>query len=201
MVKSCPACGEAANGADESCKRCGQRFGLSSDYRRGARGDSASRALGVFGGIALPFLGVIFLLSQCSQSDATNDQPSVASVARDDDLATARGHLDHAVDVCKNGTRGSDPTGRFAAAEVDIAMADNIDNVSPEQEWRIRKSIGAELGLAPTEVDGWKDIYRARAEQARKLLKEREDALRRTRAELCDAIPDLREQYENLGGR
>jgi hypothetical protein len=163
--------------------------------------DGATRALGIFGGIALPFFGVFFLLGQCSHSDAPNDQPAIASGAMDDDLATAKRRLDHAVDVCKNGTQGSDPTGRFAAAEVDIAMADNIENVSPEQEWRIRKSIGAEMGLAPTEVDGWKDIYRGRAEQARKLLKEHEEALRRTRVELCSAIPDLRKQYEELGGR
>ncbi|WP_293647786.1 hypothetical protein [Sphingopyxis sp. RIFCSPHIGHO2_12_FULL_65_19] len=163
--------------------------------------DSASRAIGIFGGIAVPFFGVMFLLSQCDRSNASLDDPAVPPISLEDDLKTAKNRLDHATDVCKNGASGSDPTGRFAAAEVDIAMADNIDNVSPEQEWRIRKSIGAEMGLAPSEVDGWKDIYRGRAEQARKLLKERDDALRRTRVELCNAIPDLRKQYEELGGR
>lgn len=201
MVKNCPACGAAAEGAEKLCKRCGQRFGLSTQYPRGADLDSTSRALGIFGGFALPFFSVIFLLGQCDRSESSLDQPAVAPANVDDDLSLAKGRLDHATEVCKNGGSGGDPTGRFAAAEVDIAMADNIENVSPEQEQRIRTSIGAEMGLAPSEVDGWKDIYRARAEQARKLLKERDDALQRTRVELCSAIPGLRKEYENLGGR
>lgn len=201
MVKNCPACRAPAGAADEACKRCGQRFGLSTDLPRGTGADSASRALGIFGGIALPFFGVIFILNQCNRSNASLDEPAVAQVDMNDDLKIARDRLEHATEVCENGAVGGDPTGKFAAAEVDIAMADNIDNVSPEQEWRIRKSIGAEMGLAPTEVDGWKDIYRGRADQARKLLKDRDDALQRTRVELCAAIPGLRREYENLGGQ
>jgi hypothetical protein len=198
MVENCPACGASAGAADEACQRCGQRFGLSTDLSRGVGAESAVRVLGIFGGIALPFFGVIFLLSHCDRSSASLDEPAVAPVSMDDDLKVAKDRLDHAVDACKNGASGGDPTGKYALAEVDIAMADNIDNVSPEQEWRIRKSIGAEMGLAPSEVDGWKDIYRGRAEQARRLLKERDDALQRTRIELCDAIPALRQKYEKL---
>lgn len=82
-----------------------------------------------------------------------------------------------------NGAIGSDSAGQYVAAEVDLAMTDNFDNMPSEQEWRIRKPIAAEKGLAPTEGDGWKDICRGCAEQARKLLKEREDALRQTRVE------------------
>lgn len=201
MVENCPACGGPAGGADEACKRCGQRFGLSTDLPRGAGADSAVRALGIFGGLALPFFGVIFLLSQCDRSSASLDEPAVAPISMDDDLKVAKDRLDHAVDACRNGASSGDPAGKYALAEVDIAMADSIDDVSPEQEWRIRKSIGAEMGLAPSEVDGWKDIYRGRAEQARRLLKERDDALQRTRVELCKAIPALREKYESLGGR
>ncbi|MGB3848131.1 MAG: hypothetical protein WA940_19820 [Sphingopyxis sp.] len=201
MVENCPACGGPAGAADEACKRCGQRFGLSTDLPRGAGADSVVRALGIFGGIALPFFGVIFLLSQCDRSSAFLDEPAVSPISMDDDLKVAKDRLDHAVDACRNGASSGDPTGKYALAEVDIAMADSIDDVSPEREWRIRKSIGAEMGLAPSEVDGWKDIYRGRAEQARRLLKERDDALQRTRVELCEAIPALREKYESLGGR
>jgi hypothetical protein len=201
MVVNCPACGAPAGAADQACQRCGQRFGLPTDFPRGAGADSVVRSLGIFGGIALPFFGAIFLLSQCDRSSASLDEPAIAPVSLDDDLKVAKDRLDHAVDACKNGASGGDPTGKYALAEVDIAMAENIDKVSPEQEWRIRKSIGAELGLAPSEVDGWKDIYRGRAEKARKLLKDRDDALQRTRVELCDAIPARREKYESLGGR
>jgi DNA-binding transcriptional regulator YdaS (Cro superfamily) len=56
----------------------------------------------------------------------------------------------------------------------DIAAAENLDNISSAQEWEIRKSIGAELGLAPSEVNGWKEIYRRRAASAKRKL-ERSD--------------------------
>lgn len=200
MVKNCPACRAPVDGTNEACKRCGQRIGLSTDYSGAIGADSTSHPLGIVGGIALPLFGVIFLLSQCDRTSASLDEPAVAPISMDGELKVAKDRLDHAVEVCKNGASGGDPTGKFASAEVDIAMADNIDNVSPEQEWRIRKSIAAEMGLAPSEVDGWKDIYRSRAEQARRLLKDRDEALQRTRTELCDAIPSLRDDVGKLGG-
>ena len=61
-----------------------------------------------------------------------------------------------------------------ALAEWDAAAADNLENISPEQEWEIRKALADEMGLAPSEVNGWKDIYRGRAAQAKGVLENRE---------------------------
>jgi hypothetical protein len=55
-------------------------------------------------------------------------------------------------------------------AEWDSAAADNIANIAPDQEWEIRKALGKEMGLAPSEVNGWKQIYESRAESAKRTL-------------------------------
>ena len=61
-----------------------------------------------------------------------------------------------------------------ALAEWDVAAAGNLENISPEQEWEIRKSLADEMGLAPSEINSWKDIYRGRASQSKDVLKNRE---------------------------
>lgn len=95
--------------------------------------------------------------------------------------------LVRARETCESGPTRYDDDGAEAMAEVDVAMAENIENVSPEQEQRIRASIGAEMGLAPSEVNGWKAIYRSRAEQARRRLAEREKVQRSA----CEYVPTL----------
>lgn len=76
-------------------------------------------------------------------------------------------------------------------AEVDLAMADNIDNISPTQEQRIRASLGAEMGLAPSEVNGWKEIYRSRATQAKSLIERAKAQEAETKDAACDYLPEL----------
>ena len=61
----------------------------------------------------------------------------------------------------------SEAQGASSLREWDTAAAENLENVSPEQEWEIRKQLAREMNLAPSEVDGWKDIYRSRAKQAK----------------------------------
>lgn len=92
------------------------------------------------------------------------------------DLAYAQTTLDGTKRVCRDGPEGGPyvppPPSEAdrAKAEWDIAAAQNLDSVSTEQEWEIRASLGAEMGLAPSQVNGWRQIYRARAETAQKKL-------------------------------
>lgn len=107
----------------------------------------------------------------------------LASCAPSNQLGTAKAELVHAQNaltgtkgVCKNGpTEGPYvPTplteGEKVRAEWDIAAAESLNDIQPQQEWEIRKSLGAEMGLAPSEVNGWRDIYKSRAEQAQHKL-------------------------------
>ncbi|MDY7098705.1 MAG: hypothetical protein SXU28_11255 [Pseudomonadota bacterium] len=57
--------------------------------------------------------------------------------------------------------------GKAAKNEWDIAAADTVDSISPEQEYEIRTALGREMGLAPSEVDGWREIYERRAKLAK----------------------------------
>lgn len=94
-------------------------------------------------------------------------------------LASARSELERGQQqlestklICAYGPQRSvDEVRKEALAEWDVAAAQSVDDISREQEWEIRKSLGAEMGLAPSEVNGWKDIYRGRAEQAKRALK------------------------------
>lgn len=64
----------------------------------------------------------------------------------------------------------ADIMGQAALNEWDIAAADSVETISAEQEWEIRKSLGKEMNLAPSEVNGWREIYRSRAEKAKREL-------------------------------
>lgn len=47
----------------------------------------------------------------------------------------------------------SQDEGRQAQAAWDATTAENLDNISPDQEWEIRDTIGAGLPIASSEVD------------------------------------------------
>jgi hypothetical protein len=118
-----------------------------------------------------------FLLAVCALALAgcTDSIEDSLQTARSD-LERDQQQLDGLRATCAYGPeRSPDDLREEALAEWDAAAGENLDNISPEQEWEIRKSLGARMGLAPSEVNGWKDIYRGRAEQAKRVLKARED--------------------------
>jgi hypothetical protein len=106
------------------------------------------------------------LLSSCASDPGTIAARKALTEANQDLAGTSR--------VCRDGPTGgpySPPPlseGEEALAEWDIAAAESIDSISPEQEWEIRAALGREMGLAPSQVNGWRDIYKARAGSATK---------------------------------
>lgn len=78
--------------------------------------------------------------------------------------------------------------GQVALSQFDEAVAANLDNPTPRQEREIRAMLGREMGLPPSQVNGWREIYRARARnaQARRAEEQREsDRLRQDRDYHC----------------
>jgi hypothetical protein len=137
---------------------------------------------------------LVFALAACGSETSNSPagpEKSDLDIAKQEVMNLTE-RLGRATDTCTNGPVRSDEDGKLAMAEVDLAMADNIDNISPAQEQRIRASLGAEMGLAPSQVDGWKDIYRSRAKNAKSLiaLAEKEEAESKKAA--CDYLPELR---------
>lgn len=83
--------------------------------------------------------------------------------------------------ACRYGPpESADEVRERSLAEWDAIAGENVANISPNQEWEIRRSLGREMGLAPSEVNGWRQIYEARATRARETLarRERESAMR-----------------------
>ncbi len=139
-------------------------------------------------------LTIVLILGACTES--IDDQHSRAR----DELAQVELHLENASITCAHGRgRSIDEVREEALAEWDAAVGDNLDNISPEQEWEIRKSLGAQMGLAPSEVNGWKDIYRNRAEQAKRILNKRngsgnvkDEFWQKQQKVACDSVPEAR---------
>lgn len=78
--------------------------------------------------------------------------------------------------------------GQIALAQVDQAIGENVDQFTPRQEREIRALLGREMGLPPSQVNGWREIYRARARnaQARRAEEQREaNRLRQDRDDAC----------------
>lgn len=149
-------------------------------------------------------LSSLFMLPACSSSASMEVAKS--------ELAEARVALEGTKRVCQNAPDATPAVtslisdGARSKAEWDIAAAENLKNVSPDQEWEIRKSLGAEMGLAPSEVNGWRDIYRSRAEQARRILEaSKQPAAQQARAynmtikqSSCNAIPSAEARVVKL---
>ena len=145
--------------------------------------------------LGLAISSLLFCFAACgpetSQTEIVDTSENVVKAAQKS-VADLEERLARALATCENGPSRYDPSGKLALAEVDVAMAENIVEVTPEQEQRIRTLIGAEMGLAPSQVDGWREIYESRGAAARALLKqaEREEDLQQQRA--CDYLPELR---------
>lgn len=127
-------------------------------------------------------------------------QAEASRASLEEEVGLLQRRHERAVRICENGAPRRDPDGELALAEVDVAMADSIDSVSPEQEQRIRASIGAEMGLAPSQVNGWRSIYEGRARRARGLLEQAEAAEKREQDRACAEAPDLAEQLTSKTG-
>ena len=93
-------------------------------------------------------------------------------------ISTARSNLDNAKNAlsetestCESNTTAFVGTAReILLAEADAAIAENNANAGPGQEWELRRSLGRELGLAPNEVKAWREVYKGRAESAKRDL-------------------------------
>jgi hypothetical protein len=73
--------------------------------------------------------------------------------------------------TCRYGpTPSPDEVREKSLAQWDAAAGDSLADIAPDQEWEIRKALGREMGLAPSEVNGWRDIYERRAAEARRTL-------------------------------
>lgn len=127
-------------------------------------------------------------------------QAEASRASLEEEVGLLQRRHERAVRICENGAPRRDPDGELELAEVDVAMADSIDSVSPEQEQRIRASIGAEMGLAPSQVNGWRSIYEGRARRARGLLEQAEAAEKREQDRACAEAPDLAEQLTSKTG-
>ncbi len=196
MVK-CPRCAESIKPQAKICRHCGHSFG-----RKTAQ---SSQPLpgpkeGCFAAIML--VGIATLLFNCMGSDEPTDadeQVAVEAPLTDVEVAEKEvsglaERLEGVSATCEHGPPRDDPDGEIALAETDIAMADSMGNISQEQEWRIRASLGAEMGLAPSQVDGWRQIYRSRAEQARRLIARTEAEERERQEAACDYVPELKSE-------
>lgn len=145
-------------------------------------------------------LGSALALSSCAES--TEDQLRTTRSG----LEEVEQRLKDAEHVCNYGPpRTSREIREEAIAEWDIAAAENLDNISQQEEWRIRKAIGAEIGLPASDVNGWKDIYRSRAEQATRRLQERkatesrrEKSRLNDQKEACASLPEYQRDVDLL---
>lgn len=161
--------------------------------------NSSQHTIGCGGAIALAIFFVLFI-SKCSgEPEDTISSLDYDIRALSDDIHERELALVRLRSACESEFPLSSPQdeGRQAQAAWDAAAAENLDNISPEQEWEIRRSIGAELGIAPSEVDGWKEIYRQRAEASQRAV-ERDEARQSMEQRDWDAGKDRRcSEYES----
>ena len=190
-IIKCPSCGKHSN-ADldfESCWGCGYIF-KDSEKRTGAEpvgfhpvtttpppSVSATSLAGigrprsnhldlstVVGGVLVLALPVLFLV-QCTSLTLSSKERELNEKTQALELAS--GFLASAEDSCfRQEVKKNQALGKKALGEWDEAAVANLAVISKEEEWEIRTSLGREMGLAPSEVNGWKDIYRSRAEAA-----------------------------------
>ena len=122
--------------------------------------------------LTLPILAL--LLASCGDPKPPPVHVATPLEKASADLAGSRSILESDTDMCKNGYHPATPSatgdtlaerqeaGQRALEDWDAVAADDVDNTSPAEEARIRKSLGAQFGLPPSEMNGWKDIYRGR---------------------------------------
>jgi hypothetical protein len=150
---TCPQCKASVPSERLTCNKCGYEL-----FKNGigvrttsSQNDStiAAGCLSVVGlGETLLFLGF------CS---GQNKEKEIAELQSR--IETERSYLADYERDCKYGPEESaDDIRERSLAEWDAAVGNNIGNIAPDQEWEIRKALGREMGLAPSEVNGWRDL-------------------------------------------
>lgn len=145
-----------------------------------------------FAGLAL----LALLLSACSSREENEME------AKQEELEATKTELSSTESTCFSAEIARNRAeGKMALAEFDMVAVENVDHMSKDQEWAIRKSIGAEIGLAPSEVNGWKDMYRGRAEAAKRAQEsikyKIEEAAKEAKSH-CDWRDDRRKRVTEL---
>jgi hypothetical protein len=119
-----------------------------------------------------------FLLATCSSQPEPTLRDQIRTVRSD--ISDKKREISGVSPKCASVNKPKSPAQirEDSFAEFDIAIAENIDDATPAQEKAIRELLGAELGMHPSQVDGWKQIYKSRAENA-----QRQQRLRQYEAE------------------
>lgn len=87
--------------------------------------------------------------------------------------------------------------GEKSLGEWDMAAGKDVGDIPPDQEWEIRKSLGAEMNLAPSEVNGWKEIYKSRAKTAQINRGSQSRAIETARLDVDRMCADKLKNFEN----
>lgn len=199
----CSNCLKNVNINDNTCQYCGYVFSKTeaNSLQNEGGGDWFERTgiprVVAFGCASLPIGAMVFIIigiGSCVQESMRDSEIELIAQLKEQ-LREEKSQLLKSELGCKYGPDESpDQIRTRELAQVDIALAENVDNISVEREWEIRRSIGTEMGLAPHEVNGWKDIYRGRAEAAKRELEmlererpEREAKEREEKQRLCDS--------------
>lgn len=143
MNRLCPACGTTAVASADACPKCGQSFRVSSDPLNGSHSSNSASIIAVFLGLALPFFGVMFLLSRCD-GEAEKSPEQIRAEAKN--IAENRDRGLH----CLNGWDGSLPA-LNEAVKSQLRVPDSFEHV--------------DTIIAPKRSDNRHDImmkYRAR---------------------------------------
>jgi hypothetical protein len=161
--------------------------------------NSNQQTIGCGGAVALAIFFVLFISKCGGEPEDTISSLDYDIRSLTDDIHQKKRLLIRLKSACESEFPLLSPRdeGRQAQAAWDAAAAENLDNISPEQVWEIRRSLGAELGIAPSEVDGWRQIYLQRAEASRRAL-DRDQARQAIEQRDWDADKDQRcSKYES----
>lgn len=152
------------------------------------------------------YLVFLFTIAVTACNDAPQPEPQPTAIEKATaELSNATEVLAGTEDTCANGYHPDEPSvngdtleerqaaGRLSQEKWDLAAAEAIKDVSSAEEARIRNSLGAEFGIAPSEMNGWRDIYEARAAKG----KARASAAKSVQEINCTELPAARARLVN----
>jgi len=88
--------------------------------------------------------------------------------------------------------------GAESNAQWDIATGANVDHISKDQEWDIRWELAGENGINPAQANGWKDVLRGRAENARNELPNIEQQIKDALAKRDKSCKDFKDSQQDV---
>jgi len=113
------------------------------------------------------------------------------------DLTLAQSNADFLQSSChEDDVALAKAQGAESNAQWDIATGANVDHISNDQEWDIRWELANENGINPAQANGWKDVLRGRAENARKELPEIERQIKEAQAKRDKSCKSLIQNYQ-----